>query len=112
MQKRLGDLLADNEMALADLEAASEIARLLPATGWKKRISENTPANAAEQFSARFENLSHQRANDPQSVYNLQAELYPATDEMRETGEKLKALLNDLGTPLTKLAGYLQRYGR
>ena len=108
LQKRLGDLLADNEMALADLEAASEIARLLPATGWKKRISENAPANAAEQFFCAVRKAVYQRANDPQSVYNLQTELYPATDEMRATAEKLKALLNDLSTPLTKLAGYLQ----
>ena len=108
LQKRLGDLVADSEAALAALEAATEMARLLPGTGWKKRISENAPANAAEQFFCAVRNAVYQRASDPQSVYNLQVDLYPATEDMRGSAEKLRTVLADLSDPLTKLATHLQ----
>ena len=108
LQKRLGDLVADSEAALAALEAATEMARLLPGTGWKKRISENAPANAAEQFFCAVRNAVYQRASDPHSVYNLQTDLYPATEDMRRYAEKLKTVLGDLSEPLTKLATHLQ----
>ena len=108
LQKRLGDLIANSEEALAALDAATEMARLLPGTGWKKRISENAPANAAEQFFCAVRNAVYQRASDPQSLYNLQVELYPATQDMQEKAQKLKNVFNDLSVPLTKLATYLQ----
>jgi len=108
LQKRLGDLVADSEEALAALDAATEMARLLPGTGWKKRISENAPANAAEQFFCSLRNAVYQRASDPQSLYNLQVELYPATQDMQENAQKLKNVLIDLSAPLTKLAKHLQ----
>ena len=108
LQKRLGDLVADSDAALAALEAATEMARLLPGTGWKKRISENAPANAAEQFFCAVRNAVYQRSADPQSAYNLQVELYPATEDMRRYAEKLKIVLGDLSEPLTRLATHLQ----
>ena len=108
LQKRLGDLVADSDAALAALEAATEMARLLPGTGWKKRISENAPANAAEQFFCAVRNAVYQRSADPQSAYNLQVELYPATEDMRRYAEKLKIVLGDLSKPLTRLATHLQ----
>ncbi len=75
------------------------MARLLPGTGWKKRISENAPANAAEQFFCAVRNAVYQRASDPQSVYNLQVDLYPATEDMRGSAEKLRTVLADLSDP-------------
>ena len=39
--KRLSDIVADSETALAALEEVVEAARILPATGWRKRLYEN-----------------------------------------------------------------------
>ncbi len=108
LQKRLGELIIDSEEALAALNTATDLARLLPGIGWKKRISENEPANEAEQFFCAVRNAVYQRANEPQSLYNLQVEVYPATQNMQEKAQKLKNLLNDLSVPLTKLATHLQ----
>ncbi|MDP7375230.1 MAG: ATP-dependent DNA helicase, partial [Alphaproteobacteria bacterium] len=52
LEKRLAELISGDESALAALDEASEAARILPGTGWRKRLNEASPTGAAEVFFA------------------------------------------------------------
>ena len=58
LEKRLAELISGDESALAALDEASEAARILPGTGWRKRLNEASPAGPAEVFSLQSERLS------------------------------------------------------
>ena len=108
LEKRLSELVADDEGALAALEAASEAARILPGTGWRKRLNEASPAGPAEAFFAAVRQAVYDRAASPDSQYDLQADLYPVPQAIIDTGLSFKDSLAKLSDPLMKLASYLQ----
>ena len=108
LEKRLSELVADDDGALAALEAASEAARILPGTGWRKRLNEASPAGPAEAFFAAVRQAVYARAASPDSQYDLQAELYPVPQQLIDTGLQLRDSLAQLSDPLMKLANYLQ----
>ena len=108
LEKRLSELVADDEEALAALEAASEAARILPGTGWRKRLNEASPAGPAEAFFAAVRQTVYDRAASPESHYDLQVDLYPVPQTVIETGLAFKDSLAKLSEPLMKLATYLQ----
>ncbi|MEC7208989.1 MAG: ATP-dependent DNA helicase, partial [Pseudomonadota bacterium] len=97
-----------DEGALAALEAASEAARILPGTGWRKRLNEASPAGPAEAFFAAVRQTVYDRAASPDSQYDLQADLYPVPQAIIDTGLSFKDSLAKLSDPLMKLASYLQ----
>ncbi len=109
LQKRLSDLLADDAQALGALEAAVEAARLLPGTGWRKRISENSPAGPAEQFLAAVRTLVYDRAGNVHAPYSLQSELHPVPEQLTAAGQELGAGLARLSEPLMQLAASVER---
>ncbi len=108
LKKRLGELVAEDEAALTALDEASEAARILPGTGWRKRLSEATPAGPAEAFFAAVREAVYARAVSPDSLYDLQAELYPAPETVITTGLAFKDSLSQISVPLMRLAKYLQ----
>ena len=108
LEKRLSELVADDEDALAALEAATEAARILPGTGWRKRLNEASPAGPAEHFFAAVREAVYGRAASPDSLYDLQAELYPVPQRVIDTGLAFKDSLTRLSEPLMTLARYLQ----
>lgn len=108
LEKRLSELVADDEGALAALEAASEAARILPGTGWRKRLNEASPAGPAEAFFAAVRQAVYDRAASPDSQYDLQADLYPVPQAIIDTGLSFRDSLAKLSDPLMKLASYLQ----
>ena len=108
LEKRLSELVADDEGALAALEAASEAARILPGTGWRKRLNEASPAGPAEAFFAAVRQAVYDWAASPDSQYDLQADLYPVPQAIIDTGLSFRDSLAKLSDPLMKLASYLQ----
>ena len=58
IKKRLEDILMGDDAAYADIESALEAARILPAAGWRQRLSEAGPDGAVEQFLFRIEKRS------------------------------------------------------
>lgn len=108
LEKRLAELVADDEAALAALDEASEAARILPGTGWRKRLSEASPAGPAEAFFAAVREAVYARTTSPDSMYDLQAELYPAPEAVIKAGLAFEDNLTQLSDPLMRLAKYLQ----
>ena len=94
LKRRLEELVADNDEALAALEEASEAARILPWTGWSKRLAEAAPMGAAEAFFVLVRKLVYARSDNPHSHYDLQTDLYPCPDELIVAAH-IEKILND-----------------
>ncbi len=108
LEKRLAELFAGDESALAALDEASEAARILPGTGWRKRLNDASPAGPAEVFFAAVREAVYARVASTDSLYDLQAELYPAPEAVIRTGLAFKDSLAQLSHPLMRLAKYLR----
>ena len=108
LKRRLDELIADDPVALADLDSALEAARALPGQGWQKRISNAAPVGPAEQFFMVLRQTLYGRVEDIESPYDLQAHFHPAPAPLLETIAPLAAALAGLATPLHKLAARLR----
>lgn len=108
LKKRLGELLADDEAGLAELDAALEAARALPGQGWPKRLSGFQPNGPAESFFMHLRSAVYARAADIESPYDIQAHLHPAGDDLIAASLAFKDALAQLGAPLTSLCRRLK----
>ena len=109
LKRRLEELVADNDEALAALEEASEAARILPWTGWSKRLAEAAPMGAAEAFFVIIRKLVYARADNPHSHYDLQTDLYPCPEELIAAARAFKDGLEGLLSPLMSLAAQIEK---
>ena len=109
LKRRLEELVADNDEALAALEEASEAARILPWTGWSKRLAEGMPMGEAEAFFVIIRKLVYARSDNPHSHYDLQTDLYPCPDELIVSARAFKERLEGLLSPLMALAGQIEK---
>jgi ATP-dependent DNA helicase DinG len=82
---------------LADIEAALGAARALPGQGWENRLSSSQPLGSGETFFMHLRAALYLRVGDPDSLYDLQCELYPAPDNV-------VAAARDFGSALATLA--------
>ena len=104
LTRRLGELLADDGEALALLEDAAEAARILPGTGWVKRLSENSPAGVAETFFAALRAAVYARTSQPESLYDMQTDLYPLPEALMAPAHDFAEALSKMTKPLQALA--------
>lgn len=109
LKKRFQELVADNENALAALEEASEAARILPWTGWTKRLSDGQTIGEAERFFADVRKHIYLHTDNPHSHYDLQTELYPAHPDLSHSAQQLKKALENLLHPLKTLAAEIDK---
>ena len=104
LKKRLEELLAFDEAAMADLDQAMEAARILPAVNWRQRLSEAAPDGPVEQFLFAARNVIYERVSSPGSLYNLEVGLYPLDDHLATMALGLSSALKDIAEPLQRLA--------
>lgn len=110
LKRRLEDIVAGDDRALADIEAALEAARALPGQGWENRLSAAQPLGAGETFFMHLRAALYLRVSDPDSLYDLQSELYPAPDNVVAAARDFAAALAALAAPLTQLVKWLVKY--
>jgi len=110
LKRRLEDIVAGDDAALADIAAALEAARCLPGQGWENRISAGQPLGHGEAFFMQLRAALYQRVADPDSLYDLQSSLYPAPDMVVLAARQLARELAELAAPLNRLVGWLTTY--
>lgn len=109
LKKRLEDILAFDEKAMADLDHAMEAARILPAAGWRQRLSDAAPDGPVEQFMFAARRAIYSRASSPESLYNLEANLYPLDEDLSTMALGLADALKQIALPLERLANSLTK---
>jgi ATP-dependent DNA helicase DinG len=110
LKRRLEDIVAGDDNALADIEAALEAARALPGQGWENRLSSSQPLGSGETFFMHLRAALYLRVGDPDSLYDLQCELYPAPDNVVAAARDFGSALATLAVPLTRLINWLVKH--
>ena len=110
LKRRLEDIVAGDDNALADIEAALEAARALPGQGWENRLSSSQPLGSGETFFMHLRAALYLRVTDPDSLYDLQCELYPAPDNVVAAARDFGSALATLAVPLTRLVNWLVKH--
>ncbi len=109
--RRLEDILAADEQLKPKLDAALTAARALPAPAFAARFAQEDIAepgaqkNAGEAFLKTLRAQARARAPEPALSGHMPVEvdLYPAEDDVLETGEALSRALERLRIPLAAL---------
>ncbi len=109
LQRRLGDLVADDQEAAEALAQATGAARALPAEGWLQRLRDNRAQGACEAFLALVRQQVLARADQREPNYSLEAALRPPVDGLDEAAAILSAALNAIAAPLRAIARHLER---
>ncbi len=107
LRRRIEDLIAGDDPAVAALEQASAAARELPGEGWPTRLAEARPAGALERFLDKVRAQVYARTTRHQDVYGLETELTPPVDGLVEAGGVAAAALRGLRAPLERLRACL-----
>jgi ATP-dependent DNA helicase DinG len=110
LKRRLEDIVAGDDNALADIEVALEAARALPGQGWENRLSSSQPLGSGETFFMHLRAALYLRVSDPDSLYDLQCELYPAPDNVVAAARDFGSALATLAVPLTRLINWLVKH--
>jgi ATP-dependent DNA helicase DinG len=110
LKRRLEDIFAGDDNALADIEAALEAARALPGQGWENRLSSSQPLGSGETFFMHLRAALYLRVSDPDSLYDLQCELYPTPDNVVAAARDFGSALATLAIPLTRLINWLVKH--
>jgi ATP-dependent DNA helicase DinG len=108
LRSRAGDLVADDVGAEAQLDAALQAARALPADNWLQRIAggklARNPVGPAESFLVLVRDQVYARARDIEDGYSVETDTRPCDPALIEAALVLDRALERLEKPLKDLA--------
>ena len=96
LNERVGDLLPEGQAAIDLLQDVLHKARLLPSSGWLKRVAEGAGVGAAERFLAQARLHVLARAGRDDSGFGLEATTNDPAAALVGAAEKLAGELNGL----------------
>lgn len=108
LKRRLEELVASDEAAVADIDAALQAAAALPGEGWHGRIGGDGAHGEAEAFLAVVRGQVAARAADAHNGFGLEADCRPPVPGLIDAGAALAAALDRLRRPLAALAKRLR----
>ncbi|AWK87598.1 ATP-dependent DNA helicase [Azospirillum thermophilum] len=109
LKRRLEDLVANDEEALALLDAVLMGARVLPGDGWNARLSADNPQGPTERFLLHARQQVHARTNGQGTPYSLEADKGYPVDGLLEAATALEEALSRLSEPIAGLARRLAK---
>jgi ATP-dependent DNA helicase DinG len=108
LKDRVGDLVADDELAEKHMNAVLSAAHALPGPGWTRRIQAGTPEGATEGFLALVRQQVLARA-EQNSGQTLETDCVPLAEGLAEAAGELAVALIDLKKPMANLAAALAK---
>jgi len=108
LAERIGDLVADDEVAEKLLQQVLRAALSLPGPGWTRRVQAGQPDGPAERFLTLVRQQVLARAEQA-GGNTLETDCAPLVDGLAEAAGDLAASLIDLKRPMTALAAALAR---
>jgi ATP-dependent DNA helicase DinG len=103
LQRRLEDLLSDDETARGALEEALKAASVLVGEGWRQRVEEGRPEGAMERFLLLAGRQVYARAEGRDQPYSLEAPARPPVEGLLAAAAELAEGLAALAAPLRRL---------
>lgn len=109
LHRRVEDLIEGQAEAQAALTSIQHGARLLPGSGWTKRLANNLPDGPLERFFASVRVQVAARSEGEKSPYSLETDAFPLTGEVREQLPETRNALKALHGPMIRLARHLRQ---
>ena len=109
LKARAEDLLQGDEKALTLLQDILENARHLTANGWQRRLRDNAPKGACEEFILSAYTQVYTRNNNQNTPYSIETETFPLHDDVAASIAKLRTALQKLQSPMLALADLLRK---
>jgi len=103
LARRVEDLAASSDEAVAALDAVLAAARVLPGPGWLGRLGDGAPRGPSETFLALVRAQVFARAPGLDGPYGLETETQPPVEGLAEAASDLAQALTRLTVPLTTL---------
>ncbi len=107
LEKRISDLLGEDEDGLKTLQEALHNSRMLPTDGWLKRLDEGLPKGPMEEFLLLVKRTVRARSGTPDSPYTIECPAQELNKDLQNAALKLEKALGELAIPLMKLAKIL-----
>jgi len=104
LEKRISDLLGDDEAGLKALQQAIHASHSLPTEGWLKRLDDGLPSGPMEEFLHLVKMQVLARCGSPDSPYSVECPATEFVPDLEKAANKLEKSLNELATPLMALA--------
>ncbi len=108
LQRRVEDLVVEDEEGKQALDQALEAARVLPSEGWLTRIAENQPNGVCEKFLTLCRQQVFARATETENAYGIEADAQPPIEGLVAAAAHLKRAMQELRRPLAKLRDRLK----
>ncbi len=103
LKKRIEDLARGSEKAQESLGEVLRAARVLPGTGWRRRLADDEPLGPLEAFLARLRAQVRAREAGTPNRYSLECEARPHGPGLIEAAGELGIALGELAKPVTGL---------
>lgn len=109
LKRRAEDVVAGDADLERLLQDILEESKTLTAEGWQKRLADNEPRGACEEFLHAVYRQVFARADGRDGPYSLETDTQPLTEEMRPAAQKLKKAIENLYAPILKLTNGLRK---
>ena len=109
LRARAGDVISQNEVAEQSMDEVLVAARILPASGWRDRLSNGQSVGPVETFLAFVRQQVFARAPNSDTPYSLETQIRPAVPGLLDAADELGVGLTRLEKPLSKLANSLAK---
>lgn len=109
LKSRVEDLITGDDKALILLQDILEHARHLTSEGWQRRLKENAPKGATEEFILAVYAQVLARTDNQKSPYSLETQTFPLHDDVAKAIPHLKTSLKNLQKPMLALAEFLRK---
>jgi len=104
LEKRISDLMGEDEAGISALQEAIQASKSLPSDGWLKRLEVGLPNGPMEKFLQLVKQQVLARCGAPDSPYSVECPASEFIPDLEEAARHLGQALADLANPLTALA--------
>ncbi|WP_332052244.1 ATP-dependent DNA helicase [Reyranella sp.] len=108
LERRVQDLLGENQEAQSALRHLLELARRLPAPNWQTRLADGTVLGPAEEFLALVRRQVRARAAGEDQGFGQECDIRPLNPGLIESADALAGLFEQILIPVRKLRGVLR----
>ena len=103
LKRRIEDLIAGDDDAMAALDETIRAAGALPGDGWRPRLAEGAPRGAAEAFLAQLREQVYARARGVDGPYDIECPTTEPVPGLVEAAAALETALRRLAVPFKSL---------
>ncbi|HZP98112.1 MAG TPA: ATP-dependent DNA helicase [Reyranella sp.] len=108
LERRINDLLGEDQEAQAALRRLLDLAQRLPSTNWQTRLADGNVLGPAEEFLALVRQQVRARAAGEDQGFGIECDVRPLNPGILEAADKLADTFEEMLKPVRKLRGALK----